>query len=89
MQTLVAQMSLSRLNHRLSGCEAHPEVRQGTAEFPHEIADPLLPQADPVLHDATTLDAAVDVLDAQRPCTCPLRINTVGSPVDFHRGKKA
>src|SRR5262249_20511048 len=23
------------------------------------------------------------------PCTCPLRINTVGSPVDCHRGKKA
>jgi hypothetical protein len=23
------------------------------------------------------------------PCTCPLRINTVGSPVDCHRGTKA
>jgi hypothetical protein len=23
------------------------------------------------------------------PCTCPLRINIVGSPVDCHRGKKA
>src|SRR5262249_3046125 len=23
------------------------------------------------------------------PCTCPLRIKTVGSPVDFHRGKTA
>src|SRR2546428_7599940 len=24
-----------------------------------------------------------------RPCTCPLRINIAGSPVDRHRGKKA
>jgi hypothetical protein len=36
---------------------------QGTAEFHHQITDPLLPQADPVFHDATTLDAAVDMLD--------------------------
>src|SRR2546426_4319943 len=26
---------------------------------------------------------------AHRPCTCPLRINIAGSPVDRHRGKKA
>jgi hypothetical protein len=38
---------------------------QGTAEFHHQIADTLLPQADPVLHDATALDTTVDVLDAQ------------------------
>ena len=38
---------------------------QGTTEFHHEITDPLLPQADPVLHDATALDTAVDMLDAQ------------------------
>ena len=38
---------------------------QGTAEFHHQIADTLLPQADPVLHDAAALDATVDVLDAQ------------------------
>ena len=38
---------------------------QGTAEFPHEIADTLLPQADPVLHDAAALDTAIDVLHAQ------------------------
>ena len=38
---------------------------QGTAEFHHEIADAVLPQADPVLHDAAALDTAIDVLDAQ------------------------
>jgi hypothetical protein len=36
---------------------------QGTAEFHHQITDPLLPQAHPVFHNATALDAAVDVLD--------------------------
>ena len=50
-------MSLSRLNHGQPGVQAHPEVMQGTAELHREIADALLPQADPVLHDATTLDA--------------------------------
>jgi hypothetical protein len=40
---------------------------QGTTEFHHEIADALLPQADPVFHNATTLDAAVDMLDPQPP----------------------
>jgi hypothetical protein len=29
---------------------------QGTAEFHHEIADPLLPQADTVFDDAAALD---------------------------------
>ena len=38
---------------------------QGTADFHHEIADALLPQADPVFDDATALDAAVDMLDPQ------------------------
>jgi len=40
---------------------------QGTAEFHHEITDALLPQAHPVFDDATTLDAAVDMLDPQPP----------------------
>src|SRR2546429_2891596 len=35
------QLSLSRLNHWLPGGETHPEVVQGTAEFHHEITDPL------------------------------------------------
>ena len=60
-------MSLSRLNHGQPGVQAHPEIVQGTAEFHHEIADALLPQADPVFHNATTLDAAVDMLDPQPP----------------------
>jgi hypothetical protein len=40
---------------------------QGTAEFHHEITDPLLPQTDPVLHDTAALDTTVDVLDPQPP----------------------
>src|SRR5258705_8585285 len=59
------QLSLSRLNHGQPGVQAHPEIVQGTAELHHEIADALLPQADPVFHNATTLDAAVDMLDPQ------------------------
>jgi hypothetical protein len=58
-------MRLSRLNHRFPGHEAHSEVVQGTAQFHHEIADALLPQADAVFHNATALDAAVDMLDPQ------------------------
>jgi len=38
---------------------------QGTAEFHHQIADALFPQADPVFDDAAALDAAVDMLDPQ------------------------
>src|SRR2546427_5033821 len=60
-------LSLSRLNHRLPRGQTHPEIMQGTAEFHHQITDPLLPQADPVLHDAAALDAAVDMLDPQSP----------------------
>jgi hypothetical protein len=59
------QMSLSRLNHRLPEREAHPKVMERTADFHHEIADTLLPQADPVFDDAAALDTTVDMLDAQ------------------------
>ena len=59
------RLSLSRLNHGQPGVQAHPEIMQGTAEFHHQITDTRLPQAYPVLHDATALDTAVDVLDAQ------------------------
>jgi len=38
---------------------------QSTADFHHQIADALLPQADPVFHNATALDTAVDMLDPQ------------------------
>ena len=58
-------MSLSRLNHWLPRGQAHPEVMEGTTDFHHEIADALLPQADPVFDDATALDATVDMLDPQ------------------------
>jgi hypothetical protein len=58
-------LSLSRLNHGQPRVQAYPEVVQGAAELHHQVADPLLPQADPVFHDATPLDTAVDVLDPQ------------------------
>jgi len=45
--------------------QAHPDVVQGATELHHQITDPLLPQADPVLHDAAALDTAIDMLDAQ------------------------
>jgi hypothetical protein len=56
-------MNLSRLNHWLPGCEAPPEVLPGTAPCPHQIADRLLPQAEPVCHATTALAPAVDVLE--------------------------
>src|SRR5256885_6463805 len=62
---IIGYISLSRLNHRLPGREAHPEVVQGTTEFHHEITDPLLPQAEAVFDDATTLDTTIDMLDPQ------------------------
>src|SRR5262249_23810253 len=61
------RLSLSRLNHWLPRMQAHSEVVQGTAEFHHQVTDPLLPQADAVLHDTTALDAAVDMLDPEPP----------------------
>src|SRR5215831_17258907 len=63
--TKLIHLSLSRLNHWLPRIQAHPEIVQGTAELHHEIANARLPQADPVLHDAAALDAAVDMLDAE------------------------
>src|SRR5712691_458989 len=60
-----AQLSLSRLNHWLPGCEAHPEVMQRTAEFHHQIADALLPEAKAGFDDATALDTTINMLDAQ------------------------
>ena len=61
------RVSLSRLNHWLPRGQTHLEVVQGTAEFPHQITVPLLPQAEPALHDAAALDTPVDVLDAPPP----------------------
>ena len=52
-------LSLSRFNHRLPGCETHPDVVQGPAAFHHQSTDPRLPQADAGLHDAAALDTAV------------------------------
>jgi hypothetical protein len=40
---------------------------QGTTEFHHDIADTLLPQADPVFDEATALDTPVDMLDPPPP----------------------
>jgi len=38
---------------------------EGTAELHHEITDTLLPQTDPVFHNATPLHATVDMLNPQ------------------------
>jgi len=38
---------------------------QGTADLHHHIADALLPEADPIFHNATALHAPVDMLDPQ------------------------
>jgi hypothetical protein len=40
-------------------------VVQGPAELPHQIANPLLPQAAPVCDHAAALDPPVDLLDPQ------------------------
>src|SRR5215468_10971052 len=61
------KLSLSRLNYWLPRGQTHPEVVQRTAEFHHQITDTLLPQAHAVFHDATPLDAAVDMLDTEPP----------------------
>ena len=58
-------LSLSRLNHRLPRGYAHPEVVQGTADFHHQIANTLLPQANSVFDNTTTLDTTVDMFDPQ------------------------
>jgi uncharacterized peroxidase-related enzyme len=58
-------LSLSRLNHWLPWGQTDSEVMQGTTEFHHEIADAVLPQPDAVFHDATALDAAIDMLDPE------------------------
>src|SRR4029434_5926531 len=62
---LFIRVSLSRLNHWLPRIQAHPEIVQGTTEFHHQIADTLLPQADPVFHNAAAFDTAIDMLNAQ------------------------
>ena len=51
---------------------------QGTADFHHAIPDALLPQADPVLHDAAALDTAVDMRDPQ-----PTLVQRLGGPLLF------
>src|SRR5262245_35477936 len=56
--------------------QAHPEIVQGTAELHHQIADALLPQADPVFHNPTALDAAVDMLDPE-----PLLVERLVGPL--------
>src|SRR6266487_3026622 len=53
---------------------------QRTTDFHHQIADTLLPQADPVLHDTAALDTAVDMLDPQ-----PAVVQGLVGKVLFHR----
>jgi hypothetical protein len=73
---------------------------QGTAQFHHEIADAVLPQAEPVFDDATTLDTTIDMLDPQptlverlvRPVLLPralLAAWLLGGHEDLHLRERA
>jgi hypothetical protein len=62
---ILRHMKLSRFNHRLPRSQLYPEVVPGTAALHDQIADALLPQAEPVCDAATVLDTAVHVLDPQ------------------------
>src|SRR5712691_1099367 len=68
--SVILQLRLSRFNPRVPGREAPLGVVQGTAQFHHQIADVLLPQADPVCDEATALHMAVDMRDPS-PATVP------------------
>jgi hypothetical protein len=63
--SLKQRLSLSRLHHRLSGGQMHPEGMPGTAACHDQSTDALLPQAEPVFDTATALHTAVDLLDLQ------------------------
>jgi hypothetical protein len=54
-----------KLNHRFPRGYTHPEIVQGTADFHHQIANTLLPQANSVFDNTTTLDTTVDMFDPQ------------------------
>jgi len=54
-------LSLSDLNHWLPRIQAHPEVVQAPQISITRSRDALLPQADPVFHNAAALDTTVDV----------------------------
>src|SRR5262245_60140620 len=67
------QKSSFRLNHWLPGDETYPKVMQRTADFHDLISGTCLPQAARVLNNATALDAAVDMLDADATaCDAPI-----------------
>src|SRR5262249_57147537 len=40
------------------------------------------------IHEPSAFDSAFAAMTTARPCTCPLRINTTGSPADRQRDKK-
>ena len=61
--TTDGQWSLPRLNHRLPRGEAHSEGVQGATDLHHQIADTLLPQADPVFDDTAAFDTTGDMLN--------------------------
>jgi hypothetical protein len=72
---------------------------QGTTEFHHQIADALLPQADPVFDDATAFDTTIAMLDPQptlvqclvRHVLLPrefLAAWLLGRPEDLHLGQR-
>jgi hypothetical protein len=72
---------------------------EGTTDFHHDIADALLPQAEPVFDNATTLHAAVDMLDPEptlvqrlvRPLLLQRKLVTAGflrGHEDIHVGQR-
>jgi hypothetical protein len=83
----LVQLSLSRLNHRLSRGQAYPDVVQRTAQFHYEITDAVLPQPDPVFDDPTALDAAIDVLDAEPAIRQRLARWSLRRHKDLHGGR--
>jgi hypothetical protein len=67
-------MSLSRLNYRLPRAHAHPQIMQGTADCHHQIADALLPQADPIFDNASLSIARASEVREQEMRVPPRRI---------------
>jgi hypothetical protein len=80
---------------------AQVQVTTDHGEISHQVQNRLLhidtqmahiqAQVERLITEASTSSSQFTVLlrhMTDRPCTCPLRINTAGSPVDHHRIKK-
>src|SRR6516165_10655314 len=63
MWRFYASLQANLVKRQLSAANRY--TTQRTAACHHELTDARLPQADAVLHDATALDTAGDMLDPQ------------------------